>query len=163
MRALGFLLALTFGDAQRLADDSFEVREGASWRLSLCQDVAWPALLWATKQPDLEQRRRAEYLLSSLQRQRQDLGITLFAVWLFYGPDDLEWPDKKVRYLGRNVVFVRDLSDTTHRQLEAKARAWSLLRTNEAPDTSPWDHRHHWVNIARHRAAGLANPYSGQR
>jgi len=143
------LLVSPFQDAQRLGYDSFEVRSQATTRLRY-NPLGLPAILWASKQRDLEQRRRGERLLMPWK----DAGITVLALWLFYGPKDM--PDRlmdrydPMHFLHMNEKFVEDLPVGIHLALADKARYFRLLGKTEPIELAE-GLRRGWVNEIRRR------------
>ncbi len=153
MPLLLLLLAITWTDSANLASDNFDTRQTAEQRLGWLGPLALPALAWAGRQPDLEQRRRAQRLLLPLRQRGERIGITLLATWLFYGPDEVQ----SCRYLVHNRPFVEQLPIWLHLRLRDEAVRFGFF----APGTQitlDRGYRVGWINVIRHRAYHVPSP-----
>lgn len=161
MESLLLMMSSTWMDASNLANDNFDVRQRAEARLDRVWPLSLPAVLWASRQPDLEQRRRAGRLWRPMASPIQDVGITLLAVWLFYGPSD--WPEqgdscwRERRWLRNNLRWAAGAPDWLHLRLRDEAIRLRLL--SPGASISHYERKSGWIDVCRHRAYGREVAY----
>lgn len=151
------LLGLCVGDGARLGSEDFHQRQAAEQRLEAGLPLTLPVLLWAERGDDLEAKRRAQRVAGKFRGRCREKSLEALTWWLIYGPNqcrgmkwrrflNLEWQLR----IGGWPKWLREEVYERATKMEI-ARGYVGDRSCELWPVG-------YINVLRHRAAGLNDP-----